>query len=253
MTSIVRRVWLALPALAALCVCSTGSAVSRVNGLTINVTYSASSLQAKLSNGAVLGNGAVVPPGLYSIVVYDDGADANPAFELNGPGASETSDLNPNGNGIEVPVTLGPYTFAPSSTYVIADANLAGSSITFTTAATGSSASADTTTTTATSKGASTASAAEAKTLSLFVTPTGTPTLTVGGKPVKTLEAGTYSLLAADTSTKEGLIIGHGKARPTTLSGAAAIGTSSHVLHLTAGKWFFEGSTKGPKKYFTVK
>jgi hypothetical protein len=224
-----------------------------VNGLTINVTYSATSIQAKLSNGAVLNNGAVVPPGLYSVVVYDDAADPNPAFEVSGPGASDTSDLNPNGTGIEVPVTLGPYTFEPSSTYVIADANLAGSSITFTTAATGTSASADTTTTTPTSKAGSPATGAEAKTLTLFVTPTGKPSLTLGGKPVTTLKAGSYSLLVADASTKQGLIIGHGKARPTTLSGAAAVRTSSRVLHLTAGRWFFEGSTRGPKKYFTVK
>ena len=76
--------------------------------------------------------------------------------------------------------------------------------------------------------------------------------LTQNGKPVKTLKAGKYSVVVGDLSTKAGLIIGHGKVKPTTLSAAAATGTSTRKLKLTAGKWFIEPSPKGPKTYFTV-
>ncbi len=69
---------------------------------------------------------------------------------------------------------------------------------------------------------------------------------------MKTLRAGHYSLVAGDSSKTAGLFIGHGSAHLSELSGVAAVGTSLRTLNLTAGKWFFEGSPKGPKIYFTV-
>ena len=237
-------------ALAPLCLSGPGSAASRANGLTINVTYTATSLSAKLSNGTVLTSGTVVPPGPYSVVVYDAGDDPNPQFTITGPGAAVSSDLNPTGQGIEVPVTFGPFLLEASSSYEIFDAGMTGGGISFTTAATGTSASSDSS---SSSKGATGSTAtSSANKLALFVQPGKKPVLTKEGKPVKTLKAGKYSVLVGDLSTTTGLMIGHGKAKPTTLSGAAATGTSSRTLKLTAGKWFIEGSTKGPKIYFTV-
>src|SRR5690348_9052808 len=134
---------LGIAALASLVATALGFASSGVNGLTINVTYSSNSLQAKLSNGTALGSGTVVPPGPYSVVVYDS-EDPTPQFTMTGPGASVSSDLSPNGAGIENPVILGPFVLQPSSSYAIFDANMAGGPhITFTTSATGSSASPD--------------------------------------------------------------------------------------------------------------
>ena len=49
--------------LAALCLSGLGSAASRADGLTINITYTSTAIQAKLSNGTVLTSGTVVPPG----------------------------------------------------------------------------------------------------------------------------------------------------------------------------------------------
>ena len=234
-------------ALASLCLSGLGSAASRANGLTINVTYTATSLSAKLSNGTVLTSGTVVPPGPYSVVVYDAGDDPNPQFTITGPGASVSSDLNPTGQGIEVPVTFGPFVLEASSSYEIFDAGMTGGGISFTTAATGTSASSDNS---SSSKGSTATSSANK--LALFVQPGKKPMLTQEGKPVKTLKAGKYSVVVGDLSTTAGLIIGHGKAKPTTLTGGAATGTSSRTLKLTAGEWFIEGSTKGPKIYFTV-
>jgi hypothetical protein len=237
---------LAVAVLAALGLSGLGSAASRANGLTINVTYTATAIQARLSNGMVLTSGSVVPPGPYSVVVYDSGGVANPQFTMAGPGASISSDLNPTGQGIEVPTTFGPFVLQPSSSYEISDTGITGAVISFTTAATGSSASADTSTTPKTSTGVA------GNKLALFVQPGKKPMLTQDGKPVKTLKAGKYSVVVGDLSTNAALIIGHGKVTPTTLSAAAATGTSTRTLRLTAGKWFIEGSTKGPKTYFTV-
>ncbi len=248
--------------LASLCLSAPGSAASRVDGLTINVLYTASSLQVKLSNGTVVGSGTVVPPGPYSVVVYDSGDYPGPQFTMTGPGASVSSDLNPSGMGIEVPMTFGPFVLQPSSSYEISDTNMGGASaVQFTTSATGSSASSSPSPDGSSSNGSPSPAAptssgsATAKTLgalTLSVGPNAKPSLALGGKPVKTLKPGKYLLIAGDSSKKAGLLIGHGTAHPSTLSGVAAVGTSSRTLKLTAGRWFFEASTRGPKIYFTV-
>jgi hypothetical protein len=239
---------LAVAALVSLCAVAPVSAATRVNGLTINVTYAGKALQAKLSNGNVLANGSVVPPGLYSVVVYDGGDDPSPQFAMTGPGVAVASDLNPNGTGIEVPMTFGPFSLDASSSYTIYDAGLGGSSIAFTTAATGTSASPDATTTAQTPAATTKPLAA----LALAVTPGGKLIFTQGGKPVKKLAAGSYSIVVGDGSKKAGLFVGHGKVSTTTLSGVAAVGTSLLTLRLTPGVWFVEASTRGPKTYFKV-
>ena len=251
MVRIGRGSLLGVAALVSLCLSALGSAASGVNGLTINIMYTTSSLQAKLSNGTVLASGTVVPPGPYSVVVYDSIDDSNPLFTMAGPGVSVSSDLNPTGVGIEVPMTFGPFLLEASSSYSIFDANMAGgSSILFTTSATGSSASSE-----ATSSGSTSSGSTAAKTLgslALFVGASGKPFLSLGGKPVKTLKAGRYSVIVGDSSRKVGLLIGHGSVHPTTLSGVAAVGASSRSVNLTSGTWFYEASLRGPKIYFTV-
>ena len=230
------------------------SAATRVDGLTINVIYSANSIRANLSNGNALTSGAVLPPGLYSVIVYDDSVDPTPMFTMTGPGAEVSSDLNPNGMGIEVPVTLGPFVLVASSSYTISDSNMGGgSAISFTTAATGSSSSPNSST--SLSAGSSAPGSATTKTvttLALIALPSGKPAITFGGKAVMKLAAGRYSVVVSDLSKKAGLVLGHGVVRPVTLSSAAAVGTSERTLKLTAGKWFLETSAHGPKIYFTV-
>jgi hypothetical protein len=244
-------------AIASLYVSGAGSAASRDDGLTINVFYSATSLQAKLSNGTVLSSGAVVPPGPYSVVVYDSGDDPNPQFTMTGPDASVSSDLNPTGAEIEVPMTFGPFLLQPSASYSISDANLgAGSGIAFTTSATGSSITPGTTTSPGspgTSKGSGGSPGGTLGTLTLSVGAKGKPVLALAGKPVKKLKAGKYLLIVGDSSKKAGALIGHGKTAPSTLSGAAAVGTTTQMLKLTSGKWYVEASKKGPKLAFTVR
>jgi hypothetical protein len=244
---------LGVAALASLCLTALGSAASGVNGLTINVMYTTSSLQARLSNGTVLASGTVVPPGPYSVVVYDSIDDSNPLFTMAGPGVSVSSDLNPTGMGIEVPMTFGPFLLEASSSYLIFDANMAGgSAISFTTSATGSSASPNDPSASSGSTSSGSATAKTLRSLALFIGGSGKPFLSLGGKPVKTLKAGKYSLIVGDSSRKVGLLIGHGSVHPTTLSGVAAVGASSRKVNLTSGTWFYEASPRGPKIYFKV-
>lgn len=241
-----------------LLVCGVGSAASRDDGLTINVFYSATSLQAKLSNGTVLNSGAVVPPGPYSVVVYDSGADPSPQFTMTGPGAEVSSDLNPSGMGIEVPMTFGAFELQPSASYAIFDASMGVSAgIAFTTSATGSSITPGATSPASSNGSASPSGGKTAATdlgaLALTVPANGKLAFTIAAKPVKTLKAGKYLLIVGDLSRKAGALIGHGTAPPSTLSSAGAVGTSSRTLKLTSGRWFVEALKRGPKIYFTVK
>ena len=245
---------------ACLCLSMTGFAASNADGLTINVVYASGSLQATLSNGTVLSSGAVLPPGPYSVVVYDSGDDPAPQFMMTGPEASISSDLNPTGMGIEVPMTFGPFVFLPSSSYSIYDAGLgSGSTIVFSTSATGNSASGGTSTTSSSSSGTSSSAGSSASrtartlgTLVLSVGASGKPALTLNAKPVKTIKHGKYGLIVGDNSKKAGLLLGRGAAQPSTLSGVAAVGTSLRTMTLVSGRWYFEPSQRGPKSYFTV-
>jgi hypothetical protein len=81
---------------------------------------------------------------------------------------------------------------------------------------------------------------------------TGKPALSFNGKAVKTLKAGRYTVTVVDHSRKAGLIVWPLGKRSITLSGTAAVGSSSHTVTLGAGKWFFEAVTRGPRTYFTV-
>jgi hypothetical protein len=74
----------------------------------------------------------------------------------------------------------------------------------------------------------------------------------MAGKKVSTVKAGTYKFTVSDRSKKTGLVVGHGL-KKITLSGASAVGTGSHTIKLTAGKWFVVATPGGAKIYFTVK
>ncbi len=177
---------------------------------------------------------------------------------MTGPGAAVSSDLDPSGMEIEVPMMFGPFELQPSASYAIFDASMGDSAgIAFTTSATGSSITPGDKSP-ASSNGSASASggattAAKLASLALTVGANGKPVLTIASKPVRTLKPGKYLLVVGDLSRKAGALIGHGAAPPSTLSSAAAVGASSRTLKLTAGRWYVEASKKGPKDYFTVK
>jgi hypothetical protein len=260
-----------------------GAAPASADAITINVFYpTATSLQVKLSDGTAVNAGSAIPAGSYQVLVYDaTGDDANPNFKLSGPGVSIASNLNSTGMGIDYPATFGPFTFQPNASYTVSDPGI-GASVSFSTSAAAGGAGAGGQTTTGgagaggstsggTGAGGSSSSGSSAAggsahtggagsagslrlmgTVEATVTGSGRASLTFGGKPVKTLKAGRYTVTVADHSTTAGLIIGQGAKSPITVSGAAAVGTGSKTVTLVAGKAFYEPTLHGPRTPFSV-
>jgi hypothetical protein len=76
--------------------------------------------------------------------------------------------------------------------------------------------------------------------------------LSFGGKPVKTLKAGSYTISVSDHSRKAGLVVQKLGFPAMRMTGGAAVGSHSGRLTLSRGKWFFMASPSGPKTYFSV-
>ncbi len=77
--------------------------------------------------------------------------------------------------------------------------------------------------------------------------------LTLGGRRVTALRAGTYLVSVLDRSRKAGLALGRVGGKTTTLSGVAAVGRVRRTLVLTAGRWFLASTPHGAKSSFTVR
>jgi hypothetical protein len=256
------RLLIALIALAAgLGIPSAGVARSQADVLAISYIGS-TSLQMRAPDGSIVRSGGTLPAGSYSLQV-DDPDYTNPSFQMSGPGMNVSSDLDSTGMGIDRPAFLGSVTLQLNGSYKIQDANIgASSAITFTAVAGGTSggSTGGTTTTTSggTSGGGSTGGSSGSTTTKLVgtikasVSATGKPALSFGGRAVKTLKKGRYMFTVADHSKKAALIVWALGRHALTLSGAAATGSSSHSVTLSAGKWFFEAFMSGPRTYFTV-
>ncbi|HEY4346067.1 MAG TPA: hypothetical protein VGM80_00630 [Gaiellaceae bacterium] len=241
-----------------------GAAGASSAGAVININYtSATTIQVKLDNGTVVGSGSVIPAGSYTVQVFDSD-DQSPKITVNGPGVAISSDLNSTGMGIDLPSTFGPFTFQTSSAYVVQDTNLGASSrISFSTSATATAGGSTTTTAQSSTSGVGTTTTTKitttvppvAKSLGTLkgsVSVAGKPAITFNGKTVKSLKAGHYKVSVSDKSKTVGLIVWKLGSRAMTLSAAGKVGASSRAVTLSAGRWFFETSTKGPKTFFTV-
>jgi hypothetical protein len=270
MPGVSRRRGRLLIALAALAVSFVvpSAGVARSQADVLAVTYIGStSLQVRAPDGSTVRSGGSLPAGSYQVQV-DDPDYTNPKFQISGPGVNVSDDLNSTGMGIDRPAYLGPYTFQANASYRIQDANIgASSAITFTTTAGGSTSSGGTSSGGTSSGGTSSGGTSSGGTSSGgtssggtklvgtvkgSVSVTGKPALSFNGKAVKTLKAGRYSVMVVDHSKKAGLIVWPLGKHSITLSGAVAVGTSSHTVTLGAGKWFFEALARGPRIYFTV-
>jgi hypothetical protein len=254
-----------LLALCVVCAGTAGGAGARLADNTLQVIYvGSSSLQLRLGDGTVVSPGGTVPAGSYQILV-DDADYTTPQFTMSGPGVSISSNLNSTGMGIDRPATFGPYALQTNATYRLQDTSM-GASFTFQTSSTASGGSTGSSGSSGASGGTSStgsagqssgaaksgagAGAAATKllgTLRASVAASGKATLTFGGKAVTKLRRGRYSVAVVDHSKKAGFVVG-GPTRKITLSGVAAVGSSSHTVTLGAGKWFFEaaGNRKVP-------
>jgi hypothetical protein len=241
---------------------ASSAGVARVQVDQISVTYiGTASLQLKGPNGSVVPSGGSMPGGTYQVLVYDDDY-MSPKFTISGPGVNVSDDLNSTGMGVDHPAFLGPYTFQTNATYTIRDANMGAPAITVnTTSATSSGGSTSGGSSSSSGGSSSTGSGSSSSsgskllgTLKASVTLSGRATLSLGGKAVKTLKKGRYTVTVADSSKKAGLVVGATgmMANAITISSAAKVGTSSRIVSFSAGRWFFASSTHGAKTYFTV-
>lgn len=233
----------------------------------IVVTYTSPvAFRVKLGDGTNVTSGTMIPAGSYQLFVYDDSEDASPAFSFTGPGVSVHSNLNSTGMGIDSPSVLGVVTLQTNSSYQLQDSTVGASSlvpfstssaatatVVVGTTSSGPPPSAPATTTTTATTTHPTPVSVIRGSLSGSVSAAGKPALKLGGKAVKTLKPGRYTITVGDHSPKAGLILGTSAGHTTTLSKAAAVGTSGKTtLRLTEGKWFFEASAHGPKTWFSV-
>jgi hypothetical protein len=244
---------------------SAGVARSQADVLAVSYVGS-TSLQVRAPDGSIVRSGGTLPAGSYSLQV-DDPDYTNPSFQMSGPGVNVSSNLDSTGMGIDRPAFLGSVTLQLNASYKIQDANIgASSAITFTAVAGASTPGGSTGGTTTTSGGSSSGGGSTGGTggssgstttklvgtIKASVSATGKPALSFGGKAVKTLKKGRYMFTVADHSKKAALIVWPLGRHAIMLSGAATIGSSSHSVTLSAGKWFFEAFMSGPRTYFTV-
>ena len=241
-----RRRFIAAAA-AALCGCALslgglvpgGAAAVRTDYPTeLYVTYIGSNVVQVTVGGTVVRSGGSIPAGLYTVLVYDDGYNANPRLTMSGPGVSINSDLNSTGMGVDGVSTFGPFTFPASASYTVQQ--VGGPAVAFsTTAASGGSSSGGSSsggsssggssggTKSGSSSGSMGSSGSTAKmmgTLKAAVSVSGKGTLTFAGKTPKTLKAGRYTVSVDDQSKNAGLVLGQTSKHPTTLSAARLSG-----------------------------
>jgi hypothetical protein len=252
---------LKIKAVTGLCALTIGlvvpsAGVARPAASELLITYVGSSSLRLSVNGSAVSSGGTIPADSYNVLV-DDPDFPSPRFVLTGPGVSVNSDLNSTGMGIDLPATFGPFTLQAGATYTARDANM-GASLTFSTGgSSGTSGGSSSSSGGSTSGGSSSSSSGstQAKTLGTLVgslSAAGKAALTLGGKPVKTLKAGLYSITVSDHSANAGLIVQKLGFHAMTLSGAAAVGSHSSRLTLSDGKWFVAASRGGVKTYFSV-
>lgn len=236
----------------------------------IHVTYAVNCTFAITVDGGITINsstapGVTIPPGTYQVSVrsplpdntFDPASCAMPLFQLTGPGVNYSTNL---GGGSETGETTT-VTLPPSSTYVAVDENYPATTQTvFSTAATGSTSSlilayvppAGTPTTTSTqSDVVGSAIVPYRGTLDATVAAPGKATLSADGKPVASIQAGRYDIVARDETSSGGLFVQKLTRHAETITGVSFTGKRTVMVDLTAGKWTFY-STRSRATPFVV-
>ena len=84
------------------------------------------------------------------------------------------------------------------------------------------------------------------------MSPAGTLSLSLNGKPVTTLKSGRYTFAVTDHSQKGGFIVQRIRSDATTVTGVGFVGKRTLTLALRAGQWFCYPTFVGKKTYFIV-
>lgn len=255
-----------------MCACVLGIALSAAVGFgeaqadgTLYFTYLSSSSGLEVEpwlSGGPLYVGAPIAPGTYTIVVADPGAvDPSPNFELTGPGVDLTTTLG----GATATSDSFSVTLAPSATYTFQDANpsvlmlgeegAAQPTVTFRTSApvVVTQATAQTVTTTPLATVTSTPPrpvVSPNATLGRIIAALGAGgklTLTMAGKPVRTLTAGHYLLSLTGAAAREGLMFEPLGRNPLRLQGS-----SGYRIDFASGQWVALTKAADRRLYFVV-
>jgi hypothetical protein len=216
------------------------------------------------STGATAPTTATIPPGPYQLSIrtplpdgtWDTSVCQGANFSLSGPGAGYQTMLGSD---------LGPYgatfneTFAAAASYTMVDAAHPASPVVFTTTATGSSSSLLPPPPPPVAAAGSeqpdlvgSGIVPSRGTLQATVASSDTASLTSGGKPLVSVEAGRYEIVIRDASRRGGFYLKRLGGRPVALSGVSFTGTRVAHLDLSAGTWTFF-ATKHHEKSFVVK
>ena len=237
---------------------------------TIDVVFNANNTISATLNGAPLGSSSGAPttiqPGTYNMSFTNPTYVSDIQFHLEGPGVKLVTNMSYG----EEPSEIWVETFAPSSTYTWKDDLNPAPVFTFVTSngasvgtansgSAGSSAGKSSTPISSgkTGKASSTDVVGSALvplrgTLVGTVTPAGTLSLKLAGKPVQSLEAGRYTFTIADASKKAGFNLQQIKSPPIPLTTLAFTGKRTKTLTLKAGQWLFYPTFVGRKTYFIV-
>ena len=259
----------ALLVAAALVVAGQGSARAALPTLYVTYTLKCTFTIADDSGKAVTS----IAPGTYQVAVSTPGSFSGvdlsgitdltackgaAEFRLTGPGVNLSTSLN-DGDGSSDVLSA---TFQPSSTYVAVDNNQPSvARVSFTTLASGSAtgSTSGATTTGSTGSGTTTTKSSTGSTsttikgtLNGAVSTAGAVTLRYKGKTISTLAPGTYKVSVVDKSKKSGFLMQALHGATTTVSSAAAVGTSSATVNLKTGQWYFFASKTGKKTGFAV-
>ena len=245
---------------------------------TLDITYtSGGGLEVAAGSGTAVTSGTTIPAGLLPRRRvrprrrHDPQPDHQRAWRFT---------FDHLGMEVDQPQTLGPDSFAPSSTYTVEDTNIGPALlVTFTTSATapasggssgassgGSSLSSGGAVSIETSSSGGSGSsshdaASSAGSSSMTIAGTIKATISAGGKlaltydrkTLKTLKAGRYTFTVVNHSKQSGLFIGKGSSVAAALSRVGAEGTtSSHTVNLSVGTWFYEATLRGAHTVFTV-
>jgi len=222
------------------------------------VTFNANGAVTVTLNGSPVGTTSgqptVISGGYYSLVMNGPGDCINlPLFELSGPGVDIQDDML----GGEVDTHTVPMYFAPNSTFTWHIDRAQSTVYTFRTSpdVTGS-ATAVGSSSTASGKGGATSEDVVGSaivptrgTLAGVVTPAGRLAIAYKGKPVKTLQAGRYTISVVDESSSNGFVV-KGSRKAVSVTGMPFVGKHSVTLDLTAGRWSFGPSAA--KSSYTV-
>ncbi len=213
--------------------------------------------------GTSSGAPTTIPAGTYNVLLSDPAFVSDVVWDLSGPGVSLVTSMS---SGEEISESWVE-TFAPNSTYTYRDDNRPPAVWTFVTSSsstpisTGPVAPPLTSTTPiasgSTGKAPSTdlvgsANAVFRGTLLGAVSATGKASLTLKGKPVRSLEAGRYTFTVTDKSAKAGFNVQEIKKAATTITTSPFKGKKSVTVTLSSGQWFFYPTFVAPKTYFIV-